>query len=409
MNRCVPTTRQMEYQSWEMGLFIHFGIRTFYQGWIDMDERPMSPELFCPSELDCNQWAKTAKQAGFQYIVMTAKHHDGFALWPSATTDFSVASSPWKDGNGDVVREFIDACRAHDLAVGLYYSPFDSNAPVYDDETAYDDYFVTQISEILEPYGQIDILWFDGCGSESHQYDWERIVGEIRRMQPNLMLFNMGDPDFRWIGNEQGYAPLGTRNVVDRIPLSIHATDGDRVEPTWLPAECDARVRSWNWFFSDEDEHTVKSVDELVGMWYYSVGRGCNLLLNIGPDRRGLLPDKDAKTITDLGEEVRERFTAPLATIGECIRDGNRWIWKPESTTLIDHVVIAEKIEAGERIADFTIQVAAETTITVFQGETVGARQVCRFPPICANEIWIETSGDVGIELAQLDFHMVGA
>ena len=208
-DRIRPSARQLEFQQWERGIFLHFGLRTFYEGYKDFDTRGMDPAKFNPTALDCDQWVTTAKQAGFNYMVMTAKHHDGFAVWPSKTTEFSVAASAWKDGQGDVVREFIEACRRHDVHPGLYYSPFDAACPVFGDEKAYDDFFITQISEILEPYGPIDVLWFDGCGSEGHTYDWPRIVGEIRRMQPGVLIFNMGDPDIRWIGNEHGYAPLG--------------------------------------------------------------------------------------------------------------------------------------------------------------------------------------------------------
>ncbi|MHB1356920.1 MAG: alpha-L-fucosidase, partial [Anaerolineae bacterium] len=203
----IPTARQLEYQDWEFGLFLHFGLRTFYEGYRDWDERRMSPAAFNPSQLDCDQWVRIAAQAGVRYMVLVAKHHDGFANWPSRYTDFSVASSPWRAGGGDVVREFTQACAKYGMKTGLYYSPADINCPVYQDPGAYDDYFINQISELLVPYGPIDILWFDGCGSNDHLYDWPRIMGEIRRMQPNILIFNMGDPDFRWVGNESGLAP----------------------------------------------------------------------------------------------------------------------------------------------------------------------------------------------------------
>ena len=409
MGQPIPTARQLEYQSWRFGLFLHFGVRTFYEGWKDFDERPMSPRQFEPSELDCDQWAKVAAEAGCRYAVMTAKHHDGFALWPSATTDFSVASSPWKDGKGDVVGEFVGACRRHGLAVGLYYSPFDAANPVYDDEKAYDDYFVTQLAEILEPYGAIDILWFDGCGSEGHEYDWPRIIGEIRRMQPNILLFNMGDPDFRWVGNEDGYAPLDVRNVVERIPFSINAVEGDRVEPTWLPAECDARVRERNWFYSDSDAHTVKSVSELVGMWYYSVGRGCNLLLNIGPDRRGLLPEPDAGALTGLGREIRSRFGDPLCSTEDVLQDGRRWSWTPESPTLVDHAILGEDVARGEHVERFSVVVSAPEPIVVYTGRTIGRQRICSFPAIRARDAWIEIGEARGdVSLSRVEFHFVG-
>ena len=397
MSRVLPSPRQIEYQSWQLGLFLHFGLRTFYEGFRDFDDRKMSPEQFNPAELDCHSWAATARKAGFNYVVMTAKHHDGFALWPSKTTGFSVAGSPWRGGVGDVVREFLDACRAHGLKSGLYYSPYDADSPVYEDEKAYDDFFITQISELLVPYGEIDILWFDGCGSQDHAYDWPRIVGDIRRMQPNILIFNLGDPDFRWIGNEDGYAPAGTSSVVD-----------DR----WLPAECDSRMRDRNWFFSDRDAHTVKSVEELVGMYYYSCGRNSNMLINIGPDRRGLLPDADAARLVAFGEEIARRFASPVATLADCAQEGDTWEYRADAYVLADHVVIGEDIALGEAIRRFAITATtwcSQKPITVYEGRTVGYKTICRFPPIRARKLRLEVlEADGEVRLRTLDFHCAG-
>ena len=167
-----------------MGLFVHFGIRTFYEGHRDFDGRPMDPRQFNPVGLDCNQWIQTAAEAGMKYAILTAKHHDGFANWPSKYTKFSVASSPWREGQGDVVKEFVEACRRYGLKPGLYYSPADVDCPLYADPKAYDDYFINQIPRSSPVTAPLTSFWFDGCGSEGHEYDWERIVGEIRRMQP---------------------------------------------------------------------------------------------------------------------------------------------------------------------------------------------------------------------------------
>ena len=219
----VPTARQLEYQDWEMGIFLHFGIRTFHEGHRDWDGKPMDLARFDPATLNCDQWVVTAKRAGMHYAVLVCKHHDGFANWPSKHSRFTVAQTPWRGGQGDVVREFTDACRRHGLKIGLYYSPAEWGGTRFGDEAAYDEHFLAQITELLEGYGDIDILWFDGCGSEGHTYDWPRIVAEIRRMQPNLLLFNMGDPDFRWVGNESGVAHLPNWNTVDvgRVPVLI--------------------------------------------------------------------------------------------------------------------------------------------------------------------------------------------
>jgi alpha-L-fucosidase len=318
----VPSRRQIEFHSWERGLFLHFGIRTFHEGHRDWDGKSMLPEGFAPTEFDCGQWARAAKEAGFNYMVMTAKHHDGFANWPSKFSKFTVAQSGWRDGKGDVVREYVDACRRHDVKAGIYYSPADWYEPSFGtDPAAFDEYFLGQLTELLSNYGPIDILWFDGCGSENHTYDWKRIVGTIRELQPDVLMFNEGDPQIRWIGNEDGYAPLGTRNVVDAKKISVLEEGETKVEPQWLVPECDLRMRDRNWFYSDSDGDTVKSLDELVGIWYGSCGRGANMLINIGPDRRGLLPDADAARLAEFGAEIDRRFGSPLGTLADSERD----------------------------------------------------------------------------------------
>ena len=407
MGAVLPKPRQVEYQGWELGLFLHFGIRTFCEGFVDMDERRMSAEEFDPSELDCENWAKTASDAGFKYVVLTAKHHDGFANWPSNTTPFSVANARWKSGKGDVIAEFTAACRKYGLAIGLYYSPFDADCPAYGDEKAYDDFFITQISELLEPYGKIDVLWFDGCGSAGHTYDWFRIINEIRRMQPGILLFGGYDADIRWIGNEDGHAPIDNRNVNTGVPLGIDSTEKIETEMRWLPGECDARMRERNWFFSDTDEHTVKSLDELMGMYYYSVGRGTNMLLNIGPDRRGLLPDLDAGRLVEFGDEIRRRFNTPILTLDDFTRVGDTWEFKPESRMLIDHIVVSEDITKGEPIRKFVVKANRNpdyTTIILHEGYNVGHKTICRFPAISAYDIAVEViESDGPVDLQVLD------
>lgn len=417
MTKIIPTQKQIEFQNWELGVFVHYGIRTFYEGHKDWDGQKMEPAQFNPQELNCDQWAETVKQAGFKYMVLTAKHHDGFANWPSKYTDFSVANSPWKNGQGDVVKEYTDACRKHGLKVGLYYSPADASSPVYNDPKAYDDYFINQISELLDGrYGKINMLWFDGCGSENHKYDWNRIIGEIRRMQPDLLIFSMGDPDYRWVGNECGLAHNPTWNVVDAVDFSIMTEVKEKLEggKTWLPAECDFRMRDKNWFFSEKDEHTVKSVEELMGNYYYSVGRGCNMLLNIGPDRRSLLPDKDSETLIALGYEIKKRFNEPLIKFDEFTNDGtNKWVWtNPDyerkhdevvGTTLFDHVILQEDISKGECVKRFRISIEPYIhgqPINVYESYNIGHKAICQFPLVRCKGIIIEvleSDGDVSL------------
>lgn len=228
MERLRPTPRQLDFLSWEFGVFFHFGIRSFYRGSQDWDQQAMDLQAFDPRELDCRSWVRTAKEAGAVYAVLTAKHHDGFALWPTQHSPYSVKNTPWKDGQGDVVREFVEACRAEGVRPCLYYSPAQwGEGPRWDDPHAYDDYFEKQITELLTWYGPIDYLWFDGAFSPGHRYDKRRIVQRIRSLQPDILLFNLWDPDTRWIGNEAGFAPLDMRYVVNGLREEMCLGDAD--------------------------------------------------------------------------------------------------------------------------------------------------------------------------------------
>lgn len=410
-----PSIRQLEYQDWELGLFIHFGIRTFYEGHIDWDGKPMPVEGFNPIDLDCEEWIKTAKEAGLNYTVLTAKHHDGFCNWKSKYTDYSVASTPWKNGKGDVVREFVDACRKYDMKVGVYYSPADASSKNFNkDIEAYDDYFIAQVSELMTNYGEIDILWFDGCGSVGHKYDWNRIIGEIRRMQPNILIFNMGDPDFRWVGNEEGIAPSPCWNVVESVPFSIETSENEALNGekyAWLPAECDCKMRK-NWFFSENDEDTIKSFEELIGLYYYSVGRGANLLLNIGPDRRGHLPVKDKELLIKMGKEIKTRFSNPVAILDDCIIEEGEIVYTPEKPQVIDHVIIQENLSKGESVRKFRIWAQPGTSgmpVVIYECNNIGHKAICRFNAIKVNKIWLEiVETDFEPIISNLSFFNIG-
>lgn len=381
--------QQLEFLDWEFGAFFHFGIRTFYEGHRDWDLREMPLSGFCPTELDCGQWIRTAKEAGAAYAILVCKHHDGFANWPTAYSDYSVANTPWKDGKGDMVREFVDACRAYGLKVGLYYSPAEFGSKNRDSKD-YDQYFINQIGELLGNYGKIDYLWFDGCGSEGHQYDTRRIVSHIRKLQPEILLFNLWDPDTRWVGNESGLAEMPNENVVRMLDFSVQTQAREFLEEdTFLPVECDCRIREENWFYSDLDGHTLKSVDELMGLYYYSVGRGANLLINIGPDRRGLLPEDDAARLVEFGNRVQGIFQRNLA--GALTREGNTYTLALENVSLVNHVVLQEDLRDGGSIQGFRVFAHAypygSRPILVYSGMTVGHKHICRFPAVRTGKI----------------------
>ncbi len=376
---------QLDFLDWELGVFFHFGIRTFYEGHTDWDMKEMPLDAFNPTELDCEKWIKTIKEAGAKYAILVCKHHDGFANWPSKYTEYSVANTPWKDGKGDVVREYVDACRKYDIKVGLYYSPAQFGSEEMDSKQ-YDDYFINQISELLTNYGKIDYLWFDGCGSENHQYDTFRITKEIRRMQPEILIFNMWDPDTRWVGNESGYVRMPNNNIVKDLNFSVQTDKLDQLETErFLPSECDCRMRLENWFYSENDLHTLKSLDELMGMYYGSIGRGANLLLNIGPDRRGLLPDEDAARFVEFGKKVKETFANPIAGMDKTTKNENTFTVEIGEHTVVNHVVIEEEMASSEHIEAFSVYAypfSYGKPILMYQGTTVGHKHICKFPSI---------------------------
>lgn len=379
---------QLDFLQWEFGVFFHFGIRTFNEGHKDWDGKPMALSSFAPAELDCEQWIRTVWEAGGKYAILVCKHHDGFANWPSAYTEYSVKNTPWKHGQGDVVREFTDACRKYGIRIGLYYSPAQFGSDQLSAKE-YDDYFINQIRELLCNYGRIDYLWFDGCGSENHSYDTDRIVKEIRACQPHILLFNMWDPDTRWIGNEAGVAHSPNYLMVDELDFSVLTENRDALgKAKFLPAECDCRMRLDNWFYSDSDEHTVKTVDELMGLYYYSVGRGANLLLNIGPDRSGKLPQADVNTLLAFGEKIRMLSQDFIPCTEE--QDAKKLTLSMQMG-LVNHVILSEELSA-EEIGHFEIRIypyPSGAPVTVYRGTTVGHKAICPFPTIRTKKVEI--------------------
>lgn len=397
MSAFLPTPQQLDFLDWEMGAFFHFGIRTFYEGHRDWDGKPMPLEGFNPTELDCERWIRAIAQAGMKYAILVCKHHDGFANWPSKYTEYGVQNTPWRGGKGDVVRDFVDACRKYDIKVGLYYSPAEVG---YTQRTAreHDDYFIAQVGELLENYGKIDYLWFDGCGSEGHEYDKKRIVQAIRQRQSEILLFNMWDPDTRWIGNESGVADVSNSNLVTELDFSVLTEEQERLGGEhFLPAECDFMMRDRNWFYSEYDVHTVKSVGELIGLYEHSVGNGANFLVNIGPDRRGLLPDTDANRLMEFGAAIRARYASPLTA--EAAREGDIVSLRFPNETLVDHLVLSEDLTNGEQITAFRVLIKNRTMhapAVVHIGSAVGHKRIVGFPCIRAAEVRVEITGSRG-------------
>ncbi|MBC8077880.1 MAG: alpha-L-fucosidase, partial [Chloroflexales bacterium] len=300
-----PTHQQLRWQTLAYGMFCHFGINTFYgHGWSD---GTLSPRGFNPTRLDARQWVETAQAAGMRYLVFTAKHHDGFCLWPSDTTDYSVRASPFRGGRGDVVAELAQACRDANMPLGLYLSPLDRHEPCYADPPAYDRFYARQLAELCARYGPLFEIWFDGAGPEGRIYNWDLIMEVVDRHQPEALVFNMGRPSIGWVGNEDGQAADPNYYAVCEQAVSAHPRARGAAKPTYLPAECDVSLRR-GWFWQPDEGATRKSVEHLLAIYYRSVGLGANLLLNVPPDRSGLLDGGDRERLLSLAAALRQRF-----------------------------------------------------------------------------------------------------
>ena len=409
-NKATPKKIQLEFLKWEMGAFFHFGIRTFYEGHRDWDGKIMPLGAFNPTALSCDNWIKTSKDAGCQYAILVCKHHDGFANWPSKYSNYHVGLTPWKDGKGDVVREFTDACRKHDLKVGLYYSPAEAGS-IKRTPKEYDDYFIYQISELLSDYGKIDYLWFDGNGSEGHGFDQQRIIKTIRGLQPEILIFNMWDPDTRWVGNEAGVAGTDNVNQVGAIDFSTFEEKPRELPGSrFLPSESDFMMRDRNWFYSEYDVHTVKSVDELVGIYYYTVGCGSNFLINIGPDRRGLLPDTDAARLTEFGAKIKSMFANPFPSKEIQTKDGIAIEF--ENEIFINHAILSEDLTEGDGVEGYKLLVANKMIhsrpVCVYTGTAIGHKRIIHFPYIRATKLIVKvTKSNGAYRLNKPEAHLI--
>lgn len=411
--RLVPTAQQLEWQRLELTAFLHFGINTFTdREWGDGKE---SPALFNPSQLDAEQWVRELKAAGFQMVILTAKHHDGFCLWPTRTTTHSVASSPWQNGKGDVVKELRTACEAHGMKFGVYLSPWDRHAPSYGDSPRYNDVFVQQLTELLTNYGQVHEVWFDGANAEGPNgrkqiYDWERFYATIRRLQPKAVMAIMGD-DVRWVGNEQGlgrttewsstvltpgiYGRADEQN--GRLGIDNMSKDlGSREmlaradELFWYPSEVDVSIRP-GWFYHASEDSRVKSVKELVDIYFQSVGYNSVLLLNIPPDCRGLLHETDVARLHEFAAYRRQAFAENLLKHPHRRRKGGSGTVHQldlKRPAMVNVVMLCEDITKGQRVESFVVE-ALQNGVwqEVAHGTTVGYKRLLRFPAVTTSHL----------------------
>ena len=299
-----PAPQQVAWQDLEFGVIIHFSTNTFLDR--EWGDGTADPKVFNPTNFDPDQWMQAIKASGAKYVVMVAKHHDGFCLWPTGQTEYSIKKSPWKDGKGDLVGDVARAARKHGLKFGVYLSPWDRHDPRYKDPVAYDKYYLSELEELASNYGDLVEFWLDGAGSAGHVYDFKKIIETLRTYQPNTTvfadtgLFEYGDA--RWVGTESGRVPYENWNVIDRHGFL-----------RWRPVEADTPLRNLHWFWHPNDEASVKSLDELLTTYDQTVGHGAQLMLGLAPDTRGLLPDSDVARLKEFGDAVHERYAHNLS------------------------------------------------------------------------------------------------
>jgi alpha-L-fucosidase len=390
-----PSPQQIEWQDLEIGALFHFGPNTFMDR--EWGDGTADPKVFNPAEFNAEQWILAVESAGAKYVVMVAKHHDGFCLWPTAATPYSVKNGPWRDGKGDIVREVAAAARKHGLRFGVYLSPWDRHEPSYKNNADYDRFYKRQLTELATRYGELVEFWLDGAGSEGHVYDFDSYVRELRTYQPNTLLFAdvgfLKYGDLRWVGNESGVANEENWNVVDRLGYL-----------RYRPAEADTPLRKRHWFWHPNDEKSLKSVDELIETYHQTVGRGAQLMLGLAPDTRGLMPDSDVRRLREFGDAIRALYADNIALDKRHpALDGNpdtfweapagahaavievRW----EQARSFDRTAAMEWMNAGQRIQKYSIEALENNNSwrRIYNGSTIGHKKIDIFEPVTARAV----------------------
>jgi len=435
----VPSETQMRWQEMEYYAFIHFSLNTYTdQSWGFGNE---DINLFNPAELDARQWARICKEAGMKGIIVTAKHHCGFCLWPSEYTEYSVKNAPWKEGKGDVIRELADACEEYGLKLGIYLSPWDRNHPDYG-KPEYITYFRNQLTELLTNYGDVFEVWFDGANGgdgyygganetrridRTSYYDWQNTYKLVRGLQPNIVIWNDGGDraDLRWVGTEDGYVGetnWSLLNAIGDVPwemLHYGVEDGD----SWVPAEVNTSIRP-EWFYHPNEDSKVKTVPQLLDTYYHSIGRNATLLLNFPIMPNGLIHQTDEKMALEFGKAVRESFAVNLAekakaeasgvrgnagefNAGKAIDGDNETYWATDDSvttasltidfgrpTLFNRFLVQEYIRLGQRVKDFSVEAFVDGDWKeVAKATTIGYKRILRFPGIEATKVRFNITG----------------
>ena len=406
-----PSPQQVHWQDLEFGVIVHFGTNTFLDR--EWGDGTASPKVFNPDRVDPGQWARAAKSAGATYLVFVAKHHDGFALYPTEQSDYSVKSSPWMDGKGDLVKMTEQATRKEGLEFGIYLSPWDRHEPRYADPAAYDKYYVAQLNELVQNYGPLAEWWLDGAGSAGHVYDFKKYIEELRTYQPNTMvfadvsLFDYGD--IRWVGQEDGHIRGENWNVIDR-----HG------QLRWRPVEVDTPLHTLQWFWHPDSDKTLKSIDELVDIWENSVGRGGQLMLGIAPNRHGVLPDADVARLKAFGEALQARYgvdedlardhIAGDANVDAALDGNSDTFWSaPDDShhatlevdfakpVTINHALTMEWLNDGQSVQKYTIEVWVNGAWTpVAKAEAIGHMKIDRFAPVTTTKVRLNILSSAG-------------
>ncbi|PZV80861.1 alpha-L-fucosidase [Algoriphagus aquaeductus] len=439
----IPSERQIAWQELQYYGFVHFNMNTFSdREWGFGDEKP---EQFNPTALDARQWARIAKEAGMKGLIITAKHHDGFVIWPSKYTEHSVKNSPWRDGKGDLIQEFVDACREYGLKVGIYYSPWDRNHPDYG-KPEYITYMRNQLTELLTNYGEIYEVWFDGAnggtgwygGANEERkvdkfsyYDWPTTIELVRTLQPGAMLFSDAGPDVRWVGNEHGFAYETTWSNLMRDSVYAGMPDFDRWATGqengthWVPAESDVSIRP-GWYYHAYEDHKVKTLPELMEIYYKSIGQNSSLLINFPVDTRGLIHEKDEEAILKMAAKVKEDFALNLAKdasftastdrgkgyTADLLHDGdfNTYWTTPDGqlqasvemdfgkTVSFNRLLIQEFVNLGQRVKAFSLEKEVNGNWEkIAEGTTIGYKRILRFADTEAQKIRINFLDGKGI------------
>ena len=395
-----PTPQQTAWQDLEFGVILHFSTNTFLDR--EWGDGTADPKVFNPTDFNPDQWMEAIKASGATYVVLVAKHHDGFCLWPTEQTAYSIKASPWKNGKGDIVGEVAASARKHGLKFGIYLSPWDRHDPRYKDNAAYDNYYQAELEELVTRYGDLTEFWLDGAGSGGHVYNFPRIIETLRTYQPNTVvfadtaLFEYGDA--RWVGTESGRVNYENWNVIDRHGVL-----------RWRPVEADTPLRDLHWFWHPNDDKSLKSLDELLNTWDQTVGRGAQLMLGVAPDNRGLLPDSDAARLKEFGAALKARYSHNLVSertpttpeVSQALDGNPETFWSaPQGShhatievsfakpVTFNRALTMEWLNEGQHIQKYAIEIYdGHAWKPIAEAQAIGHEKIDTFAPVTASRV----------------------